>query len=118
MRFLLSVIAVCLVMITAKLYIPVVNAEQVECGTFDDETLMYVICEPPTLEELDKRIIFLETNIEKINELEKDIKVLKNINHSGTNLTSKQILKLVDANCKTNPTGFSGTHRHSITCKT
>ena len=43
MRFLLSVIAFCLVMITAKLYIPVAQAQ--ECGTFDEKTLMYIVCD-------------------------------------------------------------------------
>ena len=51
MKFLLSVIAVCLVMITAKLYIPMVNAEECKEGVAgyfkEDEqkiTKTYILC--------------------------------------------------------------------------
>ena len=47
MKFLLSVIAVCLVMITAKLYIPMVNAEECKegvAGYFAEGTLEYIVC--------------------------------------------------------------------------
>jgi hypothetical protein len=116
MKFLLSVIAVCLVMITAKLYVPTIEAQ--ECGTFDEETLMYVICELPTVEELDKRIIILESDMQKISEIKKDIKVLKNRNNSSSGLTAKQVLELVDDKCRANSNGYNKMHPHSISCKT
>jgi len=135
MRFLLSVIAFCLVMITAKLYIPVAQAQ--ECGTFDERTLMYIICEdgeqPEKIEELptqEERIVELEknmknvinylnemTNINDIKQLKKDVKTLKNRkNNSG--LTAKQVLELVDDNCRANSNGYNKMHPHSIACKT
>jgi len=117
MRFLLSVIAVCLVMITAKLYIPIAQAQ--ECGTFDDRTLMYIICEDedkpeelkesPTLENLDKRIVLLESDLKKLK---------KKKNKSDTGLTAKEILKLVDDNCRANVNGYNKMHPHSLRCKT
>ena len=47
MKFILSVIAVCLVMITAKLYIHMVNAEECKeglAGYFAEGTLEYIVC--------------------------------------------------------------------------
>ena len=143
MRFLLSVIAVCLLMITAKLYIPEAQAQ--ECGTFDEKTLMYIICEDedadadadkpeelkesPTLENLDKRIVLLESDLKKLNywmsdiqsiyKIKRDVNTLKNKkNKSDTGLTAKEILELVDDNCRANPNGALGNaHPHSIRCK-
>jgi molecular chaperone GrpE (heat shock protein) len=141
MKFLLSVIAVCLILITAKLYIPIVQAQ--ECGTFDDNG-MYIICydnsdevenkpeelkESPTLENLDKRIVLLESDLKKLNywksdiqdidRIKRDVKALKNKkNKSDKGLTAKEILDLVDDNCRANVNGaFNNAHPHSLRCK-
>ncbi|MDA9321044.1 hypothetical protein N9Q90_02890 [Gammaproteobacteria bacterium] len=116
MRFLLSVIAFCLVMITAKLYIPVAQAQ--ECGTFDDNG-MYIICDdiddvpyefqkPLTLEDIKKD---LKSDIKAI---KMDIRKLQTKSSHG--LSPKEILDLVDDNCRTGVIGAPVAHAHQIRC--
>lgn len=117
MKFLLSVIAVCLILITAKLYIPIVQAQ--ECGTFDDNG-MYIICndiddvpyefqKPLTPEDIKKD---LKSDIKAI---KMDIRKLQTKGSSG--LSAKEILDLVDDNCRVPVSGLSGAHAHRIKCK-
>ena len=142
MRFLLSVIAFCLVMITAKLYIPVAQAQ--ECGTFDERTLMYIVCEdeeqpeemvedmPVELEELptqEERIVELEknmsnvinylnemTNINDIKQLKQDVESIKKHSHrsNSSGVTVAKVYELIES-CKGSMNGGVA-HRHRFKC--
>ena len=134
MRFLLSVIAFCLVMITAKLYIPVAQAQ--ECGTFDERTLMYIVCEdgeqPEKIEELptqEERIVELEknmtnvinylnqmTNINDIKKLKQDVESIKKHSHrsNSSGVTVAKVYELIES-CKGSMNGGVA-HRHRFKC--